>query len=394
MKKVIFTSKKEVAIVIDNVNTTFLDEMMLRFPHIVQDIFEELDNKSLKKCRIVSRTCCGFIDNQKFYWIRKIQNCVDMKKFQQQWHQVLKCTPTEDVKEMFEGLNIFWNMILKGKQKNCKCSSLHIIAVQRYDAKWGPSPWSPLHIAAEQGNLEFSKYIIEKTNDPNPKGENGITALHLASHNGYQKICELIIDNLEDKNPVDDKGMTPLHIASKMGHFDVCKFLIQNIDDKNPSALDGCTPLHLATYHGHLEIVRLIVQTGVDKSHLFEGKTPLDFVKPRSRYRFYPLLIENSSQIWFRIKWDILTTVVLFVFSYIIITFILGILLLLFWDIPWDRNSTGNDQIFVETVFIAPCIICLLLVAMIWIYLSGCFHKCMTQCNHSLEPCIIEDFYR
>ena len=375
MNKVIFTSKKEVAIIIDNIKTTFLDEMMLRFPHIVQDVFEELDNKSLKKCRIVSRTCHDFIDNQKFYWIRKIQNCVNMKKFQQQWNKVLKSTPTEDVKEMFEGLNIFWNMILTGKYGKLKCSSLHIIAVQRYDAKWGPSQWSPLHIAAEQGNLEFSKYIIEKTKDPNPTGECGITALHLASHNGYQKICELIIDNLEDKNPVDNKGMTPLHIASEMGHFDVCKLLIQNIDDKNPSAHDGCTPLHLATIHGHLEIVRLIVETGVDKSPLFEGKTPLDFVKPKCCYRFYPLLIENSLQIWSRIIGDILKTLALFVMSYLIITFIWAALLLLFWDKTiW---KPGNHQVFEQTVFITPCIICLLLFAMIWIYLSGCFHKCM-----------------
>jgi ankyrin repeat protein len=316
-----------------------------------------------------------------------------MKKYQQQWNKVLKFTPTKDVKEMFDGLNIYWNMILTGKYGKLKGSPLAIIAVQRYDAKWEPSQWSPLHIAAEQGNLEFSKYIIEKTNDPNPNGEYGTTALHLASHNGHLKICELIIDNLEDKNPGDNGGMTPLHIASEMGHFDVCKLLIQNIDDKNPSAHDGCTPLHLATNHGHLEIVRLIVETGVGKSPLFDGKTPLDFVRPRCRYRFYPLLIENSSQIWNRIMRDISTTVVLFVFSYLIITFIWGILLLLFWDIPWHRNSPGNDQVFVETVFIAPCIICLLLVSMIWIYLSGCIHKCMKKCNHSLEFWIIDDFY-
>ena len=387
VNKVIFTSKKEVAIVIDNIKTQFLDEMMLRFPHIAQAVFEELDNKSLKKCRIASRTCCDFIDKQKFYWIRKIQNCVDMKKYQQQWNKVLKSTPTEDVKEMFEGLNIHWNMILTGKYGKSKSSPLHIIAVQRYDAKWVPSQWSPLHIAAEQGNFEFSKYIIEKTNEPNPKGEYGTTALHLASHNGYQEICELIIGNLEDKNPGDNGGMTPLHIASEMGHFDVCNLLIQNIDNKNPSATDGCTPLHLATIHGHLEIVKLIVGTGVDKGPLFNGKTPLGFVKPRCRYRFYQLLIENNSQIWNRIMWDILTTLIKFVFSYLIITFIWALFLSLFWD--W----TGNDKDFAKIVFFTPCIISLLLVAVIWIYLSGCFHKCMKQCNHSLECWIIDDFF-
>ena len=70
-KEVIFTSNKEVTVVIGSIKTPFLDEMMLRFPHIVQDVLEELDNKSLTNCRNVSRICCDFIDNEKFYSVRK-----------------------------------------------------------------------------------------------------------------------------------------------------------------------------------------------------------------------------------------------------------------------------------------------------------------------------------
>ena len=47
--------------------------------------------------------------------------------------------------------------------------------------------WSPLHIAAAQGHLEFCKYIIQKVKDPNPKRRNdGISAFHLAGHNVYK----------------------------------------------------------------------------------------------------------------------------------------------------------------------------------------------------------------
>ena len=83
--KVIFSSKKEVAIVIDDIETSFLDEMMLRFPHIVKDVFKELDKKSLTNCRNVSRACCDFIDHEIFYWIRKIKQCVPMKKVWQHY---------------------------------------------------------------------------------------------------------------------------------------------------------------------------------------------------------------------------------------------------------------------------------------------------------------------
>jgi hypothetical protein len=100
-KKVIFTSNKEVAIVIDNIKTPFLDELMLRFQYIVQDVFQELNDKSLTNFRNVSIACCDFIDNEKFYLVRKIQNCVSMKEFQQQWKKVLKNIPTESTKEIF-----------------------------------------------------------------------------------------------------------------------------------------------------------------------------------------------------------------------------------------------------------------------------------------------------
>ena len=74
--EVIFTSNKEVTIVIGNIKTPFLDEMMLRFPHIIQDVLEELDNKSLTKCREVSRSWCSFLDEQKFMNIRIIKKII------------------------------------------------------------------------------------------------------------------------------------------------------------------------------------------------------------------------------------------------------------------------------------------------------------------------------
>ena len=346
----------EVSIVIDKAKTTFLDEMMLRFPHLVQDVFGELDNKNLANCRNLSRSCCNFIANEKFYWVRKIQNCVRMTKFQQQWNKVLENIPTQDAKEIFVIIEIFF----------------------RYDLNRKKLQWSPLHIAAEQGYLEFCKYIIEKTKDSNPTREDGITVIHMATLSGSREICELIINNLEDKNPADNKGMTPFHNASEKGHLDVCKLLIQNIDDKNPAALDGCTPLHLAADHCHLEIVRLIVNSGVYKSPLYKGKRPLDLVGPRSCYRFYKLLMENVSQIWTCLFEDILMSFSLFLFFYVCIAFLLTVILTITYSFCPEKNTCNEFFEFStmrNVVLIATSTIDLLQAVMTWIYLSGCIHR-------------------
>ena len=215
---------------------------------------------------------------------------------------------------------------------------------------------------------------MERTNYTNSKTKDGITAFHMAAGNGCQEICELIIDNLVDKNPEDNKGMTPFHNASEKGHFDVCKIIIKNIYNKNPAALDGCTPLHLATKHGHLEIVRLIVETGVDKSPLFKGKTPLDLVKPRSRYRFYKLLIGNRSQFWYRFACDIATTILFIPCNFLMIMFTWPLVVLLVC-LLFDAQGVKIPEQILMSIVTVPCTIALLIVAISWVYLSGCIHK-------------------
>ena len=42
----------------------------MRFPHLCDMIFDHLDNQSLVKCKIVSKTWIIYIEEQKFYGIR------------------------------------------------------------------------------------------------------------------------------------------------------------------------------------------------------------------------------------------------------------------------------------------------------------------------------------
>ena len=70
---------------------------------------------------------------------------------------------------------------------------------------------TPLHCAAESGNLEIFKYIAEQ---------------------------------LEDKSPVDDIGGTPLDCAAYWGHLEVVKYELNHSENKNPTKMtDGCTKL-------------------------------------------------------------------------------------------------------------------------------------------------------
>ena len=50
-----------------------MDNLILRFAHVVERIFEQLDDKSLAKCREVEKSWQKFIDERNYPWIRIVE---------------------------------------------------------------------------------------------------------------------------------------------------------------------------------------------------------------------------------------------------------------------------------------------------------------------------------
>ena len=211
---------------------TVWEDMTLRFPHLARKIFEILDDCDFARCSEVCRPWKYFYDNEKPFQKR-------IKTFPRKF-QVW--TETED--EM-------------GRV--------------------------PLHWAAEEGQLQLCKRILEvsKHNKNNPQDKYGLTPLHLAAQNGNFPIYQLIVQNLTDlyyfKNPSDLCGTTPLHLAAKNGHLILCTSIIQTAwcrercRDRSERSLDtsvwcydpknknGDTPLLMAAENGHLSVCKLFI---------------------------------------------------------------------------------------------------------------------------------------
>ena len=80
-------------------DVSIIENICLRFPHLMEQINELLDNKSLMKSKEVSRTMCSNIENQKsgtFLTKRVIQSYNrNTKKFAKEWKVVLKKLPSD-----------------------------------------------------------------------------------------------------------------------------------------------------------------------------------------------------------------------------------------------------------------------------------------------------------
>ncbi|KAJ5676692.1 ankyrin repeat-containing protein [Penicillium maclennaniae] len=101
--------------------------------------------------------------------------------------------------------------------------------------------WSPLQLAAAQGDLLEVQRLLSQSMNPNepPKGYYGQTALQAASHNGHLAVA-----------------------AAEGGQIELLRRLLeQGAEVNTPSAKNrGRTALQAAALGGHAEIVDILLR--------------------------------------------------------------------------------------------------------------------------------------
>ena len=113
-----------------------MEDMLWKFPHIGQQIFNELNDNDLTKSREISQSWRKFIDEEKISWNR---------------------------------------ILLKYPCRNEQ---------------------SPLHIAALTGQYETYVKLADNLKDINPKDQKERTPLHFAAERGHFSICQWIISKV------------------------------------------------------------------------------------------------------------------------------------------------------------------------------------------------------
>ena len=125
-----------------------MDEVFMRFLHLAEQIFENLDDASLLRSRVVARTWKGFIDYKDYPWTR-IQNIVaDLKK------------------DCVDDRSLAWNLTFA----------------------------NPFQLACGKGQVHLAKVIMINSArlgiELNAKNSYGLTAFHWACINGHSDVVE------------------------------------------------------------------------------------------------------------------------------------------------------------------------------------------------------------
>ena len=139
---------------------------------------------------------------------------------------------------------------------------------------------TPLHYAANSGNIEVAKVLLANKADVNAKDRfYSSTALHMVASNGNTAFARLLIENGAKLN-AEDKFGTPL-IGAVENHKDMVELLLNNKADVHIKSRDGFAPIHLA---GNKEIAQILFTHGAKlEASGYHGRTPLHQAAMRNR---------------------------------------------------------------------------------------------------------------
>ncbi len=137
--------------------------------------------------------------------------------------------------------------------------------------------WTPLMVAAFNGNLEFAKLLIQCGARVSPRDKNGYTPLHWAAYNGHIDLVKMLLEKGAEPDNPSQFGWTALMQAATRGHLLTCAYLIFRGADVNQATTDGWTSLHKAANNGHTEIVKLLLEKGANRYAKYQdGNTAID----------------------------------------------------------------------------------------------------------------------
>jgi ankyrin repeat protein len=163
---------------------------------------------------------------------------------------------------------------------------------------------TPLHKAAQQGQLVVARFLIENGADLDSRDGFGRTALHWAALNGHKSMAELLLARGADPNAFisagpTSAGFTPLHFAAQNGYRNVCEALLVGKADLNArTESDRATPLHQAAARGFTSVAELLLARGAEvNARNMSGSTPLASAASGGMKNAVQLLLVNKADI-------------------------------------------------------------------------------------------------
>jgi len=129
---------------------------------------------------------------------------------------------------------------------------------------------TPLHVAAEKGDVEHLRFFIEQDCSIETRDELGRTPLFLAASLGQEAAFEMLHSKGANLHVRDRASHFLMEVAARGNHTAIIRRLFDAKCDVNEKALSRLSfnralpALHAAAEKGHFEAVHLLIECGAD----------------------------------------------------------------------------------------------------------------------------------
>jgi uncharacterized protein len=129
-------------------------------------------------------------------------------------------------------------------------------------------PQPPLVAAAEAGNLEDLRRLLDSGAAVDGRDAHGRTALLAATHANRVEAARLLIARGADVNAKDQLQDSPFLFAGAQGRLEILRLTLAAGADLASTNRYGGTALIPAAHHGHVETVRELLKTAIAIEHV------------------------------------------------------------------------------------------------------------------------------
>ena len=157
---------------------------------------------------------------------------------------------------------------------------------------------TPLHCASDQRHRLAIELLLDMGADPNARDNAGVTLIHDTAQAGDERLMQRLLgDARVDLSATTARGLTILHSAATGRSTNIVGMLLDRGAAIEARGDDGCTALHLAAFWGKEGVVRLLIEAGANVNAKRNDKaTPRSLAAAANHESIEKLLLEHGAE--------------------------------------------------------------------------------------------------
>jgi ankyrin repeat protein len=160
-----------------------------------------------------------------------------------------------------------------------------------------PSPSAdadPLLAAAESGDIEKVKSLLEGGTAIDAVNGQGMSALHAAAKEKKKEMVAFLLERGANVNHADSAGQTALSWSANGWAWEVVDLVLEKGAD--PKVGISCNALGEAVRHGKAELARTLLSKGCDPNRKYAGVSMLELAKNFDQPELMAILKEAGAK--------------------------------------------------------------------------------------------------